>query len=149
MIDNTKNSEDSTMKYKSEMRMAENGNLIIHVPMIIRRRRGRKIIIAPNTPEAVLSKMQEVTQNAIIQALIRAFSWQAALETGKIESVSDLARQLKIDGSYVARILKLTALAPDIIEALVNGREPNGLSLAKLVKSFPEDWEEQRKWFGF
>jgi hypothetical protein len=49
----------------------------------------------------------------------------------------------------VARILKLTTLAPDIVEALINGEEPNGLSLAKLTQTFPEDWTEQRRQFGF
>ena len=49
----------------------------------------------------------------------------------------------------MARILKLTTLAPDIIEALINGEEPNGLSLAKLTQTFPEDWTEQRRQFGF
>jgi len=49
----------------------------------------------------------------------------------------------------VARILKLTTLAPDIVEALINGEEPNGLSLAKLTQTFPEDWAEQRALFGF
>lgn len=63
--------------------------------------------------------------------------------------MSALARKLGLDSSYVARILKLTTLAPDIIEAIINGDEPSGLSLAKLVKTFPENWEEQRKWVGF
>nr|WP_164083933.1 hypothetical protein [Dichelobacter nodosus] len=49
----------------------------------------------------------------------------------------------------MARILKLTTLAPDIVEALINGEEPNGLSLAKLTQIFPEDWAEQRRQFGF
>ena len=49
----------------------------------------------------------------------------------------------------MARILKLTTLAPDIVEALINGEEPNGLSLAKLTQTFPEDWTERRRQFGF
>ena len=62
---------------------------------------------------------------------------------------NQLARTLDVDGSYVARILKLTTLAPDIVEALINGEEPNGLSLAKLTQTFPEEWAEQRRQFGF
>ena len=54
-----------------------------------------------------------------------------------------------MDSSYVARTLKLTTLAPDIIEAIINGEEPSGLSLSKLVKTFPLDWGEQRTFFGF
>jgi hypothetical protein len=55
---------------------------------------------------------------------------------------------LEVDGSYVNRILKLTTLAPDIVEAIINGEEPDGLSLAKLTRTFPEDWREQRRFFG-
>jgi hypothetical protein len=54
-----------------------------------------------------------------------------------------------VDGSYVTRILKLTTLAPDIVEAIINGEEPNGLSLARLTLSFPAEWSEQRTSFGF
>jgi len=154
MIDSIKKSETialggSPMRYKSELRMAENGNLIIHVPMIIRRQRGRKIIVAPNAPDSDVQNLPDVTQNHIVQALARAFSWRDSLESGKIKSISALARKLNIDCSYVTRILKLTTLAPDIINAIISGTEPKGLSLAKLVKSFPEDWYEQRKLFRF
>ncbi|TFZ82494.1 hypothetical protein [Candidatus Macondimonas diazotrophica] len=77
------------------------------------------------------------------------FPGPTGLESGQIKSISELARTLDVDGSYVARILKLTTLAPDIVEALINGEEPNGLSLAKLTQTFPEDWAEQRRQFGF
>jgi len=92
---------------------------------------------------------QEPVQSAVLQALARAFSWADILESGQIKSISELARTLDVDGSYVARILKLATLAPDIVEALINGEEPNGLSLAKLTQTFPEDWAEQRRQFGF
>ena len=55
---------------------------------------------------------------------------------------------LEVDGSYVTRILKLTTLAPDIVEAIINGEEPDSLSLAKLTRAFPEEWGEQRRSFG-
>jgi hypothetical protein len=71
------------------------------------------------------------------------------LETGQVKSISELARNLEVDSSYVTRILKLTTLAPDIVEAIINGEEPDGLSLARLIKSFPEEWSEQRALFGF
>jgi hypothetical protein len=64
-------------------------------------------------------------------------------------SISELARNLEVDGSYMTRILKLTTLAPDIVEAIINGEEPDGLSLAKLIRAFPEEWSEQRSLLGF
>ena len=83
-------------------------------------------------------------------ALARAHRWQSKLDYGEFKSLNELARAVNRDASYVARILGLTLLAPDIIEALLDGREPDGLSLKKLTsKSLPLLWEEQRKEFGF
>ncbi len=137
------------MKMKPTITVADNGNLQIHIPMLIRRMRGRKTVIAPQALDGEIPGAQEPVQSAVLQALARAFSWADILESGQIKSISELARTLDVDGSYVARILKLTTLAPDIVEALINGEEPNGLSLAKLTQTFPEDWTEQRRQFGF
>ena len=76
--------------------------------------------------------------------MARAFAWADMIENGQFGSISELA-----DAAYVRRIIKLTTLAPDIIVALLNGEEPDGLSLARLVKVFPVDWAEQRRVFGF
>jgi len=58
--------------------------------------------------------------------------------------LSDLAKKLGLAAPYVTRILGLANLAPDIVEAVCNGSEPEGLSLARLVKGFPDDCEAQR-----
>jgi hypothetical protein len=62
---------------------------------------------------------------------------------------SELARNLEVDGSYVTRILKLTTLAPEIVDTIINGEEPDGLSLARLTRSFPEERDEQRSLLCF
>jgi len=111
--------------------------------------RGRKTVIVHQALDGEITGAQEPVQSAVLQALGRAFSWADILESGQIKSISELARTLGVDGSYVARTLKLTTLAPDIGEALINGEEPNGLSLAKLTQTFPEDWTERRHPFGF
>jgi len=129
--------------------VAENGNLHIHIPMLIRRMQGRKTIIAPEAIDGEIPGAPEPVQSAIVQAIARAFSWAEILESGDVNSISELARNLDVDGSYVARILKLTTLAPGIIEAIIKGDEPDGLSLAKLTQAFPEEWVEQRRVFGF
>ena len=137
------------MKSAPTITVAENGNLHIHIPMLIRRMQGRKTIIAPEALDGDIPGAPEPVQTAIIKALARAFSWADILESGKVGSISELARNLDVDGSYVARILRLTTLAPDIVEAILNGEEPYGLSLAKLIQTFPEEWGEQRQIFGF
>ncbi|MBP7232182.1 MAG: hypothetical protein KBA28_09640 [Syntrophaceae bacterium] len=137
------------MTMKPTITVADNGNLQIHIPMLIRRMRGCKTVIVHQALDGEITGAQEPVQSAVLQALGRAFSWADILESGQIKSISELARTLGVDGSYVARTLKLTTLAPDIGEALINGEEPNGLSLAKLTQTFPEDWTERRHPFGF
>ena len=125
------------------------GHLRIHIPMHIRRMRGRKMIFAPQALDGSVPDSPSDVQGAVVQALARAFLWSDAIESGAVGSVSDLAKALDIDNSYMVRILKLTTLAPDIIEAILNGEEPSGLSLARLIRTFPMDWEKQRVDFGF
>jgi hypothetical protein len=129
--------------------VAENGDMHIHVPLQIRKMQGRKLIIAPHALDGEIPDAPEPVQPALIQALGRAFAWTELIESGRVKSIAALARALNVDGSYAARILKLTTLAPDIIQAILNGEEPDGLSLAKLTESFPEDWTEQRIRFSF
>ncbi|MEE9369145.1 MAG: hypothetical protein V3V05_09855 [Pontiella sp.] len=134
---------------KATITVNKNGNLHIHIPMFVKRSHGRKVIYTPQTLEGDNADMPDVVQSAVVQSLARAFSWAELLENGEIKSVSELARSLYVDSSYISRTLKLTTLAPDIVEAILNGEEPDGLSLSKLVLSFPADWAEQRAHFGF
>ena len=137
------------MTAQPTLTLTETGNLRIHIPMHIRRMRGRKMIFAPQALDGEVPDSSSEVQGAVVQALARAFSWSEAIESGAVSSVSDLAKDLDMDNSYVARILKLTTLAPDIIEAILNGEEPSGLSLARLIRTFPLGWEQQRVLFGF
>ena len=137
------------MNRKPTLTVTETGNLKIHIPMRIRRMQGRKMVLAPRALDGDVSDSPAEVQTAVVQALGRAFSWAQAIESGKVHSITDLARGLDVDNSYVVRILKLTTLAPDIIEAILNGEEPTGLSLAKLTRTFSMDWEQQRALFRF
>ena len=71
-----------------------------------------------------------------------------ALESGQVRSVSELARQEGQERTFLFRALSLVDLAPDIIQAIVKGTEPDKLSLARLRKAIPDDWDEQRQLFG-
>ena len=137
------------MTTQPTLTLTETGNLQIHIPMHIRRMRGRKMIFAPQALDGDVPDSPAEVQTAVVQALGRALSWADAIESGKFHSITDLAGGLDVDISYVARILKLTTLAPDIIEAILNGEEPSGLSLAQLTRTFPMDWEQQKALFGF
>ncbi len=137
------------MTSQPTLTLSEAGNLQIHIPMHIRRMRGRKMIFAPQALDGDVPDSPSELQTAVVQALGRAFSWADAIENGEFHSVSDLAGSLDVDISYVVWVLKLTTLAPDIIEAILNGEGPSGLSLTRLIRTFPMDWERQRNLFGF
>jgi hypothetical protein len=78
------------------------------------------------------------------KALARAYRWKRLLEDGRYASISEVATAEKIDRGYVGSILRLTLLAPDIVEGILDGRQPDGLGLPALLKPFPLDWQRQQ-----
>ena len=128
--------------------VTDGDNILIRIPMRFKKRGGRKEIIAPEGLDRALPDA-DPAQQPIVTALARARRWQEMLDTGEVESLTALAEKMSVDRSYVSRVLQLMLLAPDIIEAILAGREPSGLSLAKLTQTFPVLWNEQRELFGF
>jgi hypothetical protein len=121
--------------------------VVVRIPMALKKRGGRKEIIVPDGLPG--SPTTSMAQAPLVTALARAFRWQELIENGSYSSITELADALGVDRSYVRRILQLTCLAPDIVEAIVRGEEPSGLSLEKLTKGMPMAWEEQRAVLGF
>ena len=128
--------------------VADGDNILIRIPMRFKKRGGRTEIIAPAGLDSAFPDGGPV-QQPIVTALARAKRWQEMLDAGEVASVTDLAERLNVDRSYASRILRLNLLAPDIVEAVLAGREPSGLSLAKLTQTLPVLWHEQREVFGF
>ena len=121
--------------------------IVIHIPMNLRCRSGRKeVVLPPGVTTASVAPAKPPSPLAL--ALARAFRWQEMIETGRAKSNSDLARKLKCDQSYVARTIRLASLAPDIIEAILDGQEPDGLSLRALRRDLPLRWDQQRRRLG-
>lgn len=81
----------------------------------------------------------------LVYALARAFRWRKLLETEAHGSTDELARAEKFNPSYVSRVLRLALLAPNIVEAILDGRQPEGTTLPALMQSQPETWMEQRR----
>jgi hypothetical protein len=118
--------------------------IVIDVPMSFRRRSGRKEVVLP--PGAVSAAAATPTPpTALALALARAFRWQEMIESGQVASNSDLARKLKLDQSYVARTIRLASLSPKLIEAVLDGQEPEALSVRNLRHEVPVMWEEQHE----
>jgi hypothetical protein len=116
--------------------------LIIRIPLPPRHRGARKFVVGPGG--IAWNGRRVVVDNTIVKALARAYRWKAMLESGEYGSVTDLAKSERINLSYVCRVLRLTLLAPDIAEALLDGRD-NGLQLANLLQPITVIWTEQRK----
>ncbi len=83
----------------------------------------------------------------MIKALARAFRWRRMLDTGAVATVTEIAARERINASYVSRVLRLTLLAPDIVEAILDGNQPPEMTLPVLMGPFPVDWAEQRSGF--
>ena len=121
--------------------------LTIHVPMTFKTRGGRKLVLSPDGVPS-WAKPRARVDNTMVKALARAFRWRKLLETGVYTIVEELAAAEKINPSYVSRVLRLTLLAPEIIEMIVDGRQPANLTMAKLTKPFPVEWKDQERLFG-
>jgi hypothetical protein len=120
--------------------------LTVRVPFAIRKRGGRKLIIAPGGVESAAPVRYRV-DNAMVKALARAFRWRKLLETGVYGTIEELAAAEKINPSYVSRILRMTLLAPDIVDAVLNGKYSPALTLSALMKPFPIEWKDQQPFF--
>ncbi|WP_135468378.1 hypothetical protein [Crenalkalicoccus roseus] len=114
--------------------------LTVVIPLRVKPSGGRKAMVTPGV--LVLERRQDIT---LIKAVARAFRWRRMLETGRFSTINELAAAEKINSSYVSRVLRLTLLAPDIVEAILNGRQPEGMTLPGLMEPFPVSWEEQRR----
>jgi hypothetical protein len=118
--------------------------ITVRIPITIRRRGGRKLVLAPDgTPETRPALHRQVN-NAMVKAIARAFRWREMLENGTHATIAEIAAAEKVNDSYVGRVLRLTLLAPDIVEAILNGRQPAEMTLAVLLRPFPVGWAAQR-----
>ena len=99
----------------------------------VRQRRGRKLVI---TPDGETQRPRRRIDSALVKAIARAHRWQRMLENGDYSSLTDLAAAEKINLSYMSRVLRLTLLAPELVEAILDGRQLEGVSLPALMRPF-------------
>ena len=116
--------------------------LTVRVPFLIRKRGGRKLAIAADG--TTLAPPRARIDGTLVKALARAHRWNKLLETGRYGSAAELAAAEKINPSYVSRILRLTLLAPEIVEAIVEGRQADSIEVDLLLQPFASSWEVQR-----
>jgi hypothetical protein len=81
--------------------------------------------------------------STLLKALARGFRWRKLLETADFATIEEIAEAERINPSYVSRVLRMTLLAPEIVEAILAGRQPEGLTMAKAMQPFPVEWIKQ------
>ncbi len=113
--------------------------ITIHVPFRFIKRGGRKEVQLPDG-----APVHRRTDNTLIKALARAFRWKRMLDSGEFTTINELAEREGIAPSYMTRVLRLTLLAPDIVEAILDGRQGPEVTLRRLLEGFPMEWVGQR-----
>lgn len=111
----------------------------IHVPFRLVKRGGRKEMQLPEG-----ASIQRRPDDALVKALARAFRWKRMLDSGNFATIAELAEREGITLSYLTRILRLTLLAPDLVAAILDGRQAAAVTLARLMEALPAEWPEQR-----
>ena len=115
---------------------------IVSISVSFLQRGGRKQVLSP--PGTAPWSPAPRVDGALVKAVVRAHRWRHMLESGEFSSSAELAKAEKVNDSYLSRILRLTLIAPDIIEAILSGRQPRTLQLDDLLKPLPAAWEQQR-----
>ena len=111
----------------------------VHIPFRLVTRGGRKEMQLPDG-----ASCQRKMDNTLIKALARAFRWKRMLESGEFATIAELAEHEGIAPSYMTRVMRLTLLAPETVEVILDGRQEPKVTLARLMSYFPVGWEEQR-----
>ena len=124
------------MKIRTEK--LENGNLRVHLPVVLRCRGGHRRIVP-------LDGDEPASETPLATMLARAWSWQRAIDEGRYANGKELAAALGIDRSRVSRTLRLATLSPEIVHRIVSGDVPPTLNDRRLRESIPLDWEEQER----
>jgi hypothetical protein len=114
----------------------------LHVPFRIVKLGGRKEM---QLPEGI--KQPRRTDNTLVKALARAFRWKRMLESGEFTTIAELAEREGIAASYMTRVMRLTLLAPDIVEAILDRKQGPEVTLARALGPFPVAWVEQPEHF--
>ncbi len=119
----------------------------VDLPMTFKPRGGRKVIVLPDGTPGNPAPTATI-DNTMTKAVARAFRWPRLLENGTYGCLEEIGKAEKIGASFVSRIIRLALLAPDIVEAILGGKQPTSLTLKDLMAPFPVEWAGQREQFG-
>ena len=117
--------------------------MTVHIPLVFKKHGGRRTVVSPDGHAWEASA--PLVDRTLVKALVRAFRWRRLLDDGVHATFEELAKAVGVSQSYVSRVLRLTLLAPDIVEAILDGRQPERMRLDDLLQGFPVQWERQRR----
>lgn len=118
------------------------GSVTLSIPINFKRHGGRKYIIAPTEPAKATAPKE-----SMLKALGRAFHWQSMIENDPSLTHEAIANKVGYNPGYVSKIMHMTLLAPDVIEAILDRNYPKYLTLTDIQKA-GFMWDEQRRIFG-
>ena len=114
----------------------------VHIPIALRHQGGRKQVVTPADAAPWIPRASRI-DSALVKAIVRAHRWRDMLESGRHATIRDLAKAENINESYLSRVLRLTLLAPAVVESVLEGQQPPGLDLDGLLEPFPTNWALQ------
>ena len=114
----------------------------VHIPITLRHQGGRKQVVTPADAAPWIPRAARI-DSTLVKAAVRAHRWRDMLESGRYSTVRDLAKAESINESYISRVLRLTLLAPVIIQSILEGQQPVGLELDGLLGPIPQNWAQQ------
>jgi hypothetical protein len=115
----------------------------VHIPITLRHQGGRKQVVTPADAPPWIPRASRI-DSTLVKAVVRAHRWRDMLESGRHATVRDLAKAESINESYLSRVLRLTLLAPAIIQSILEGHQSAELELEGLLEPFPANWAQQR-----
>lgn len=123
---------------------SKNGRtMVVHIPIVLKKWGARKQIIHPPGMDTAPPR-----DESLAKLVAKAHKWLRLLESGQFQSIKELAEKENVDNSYLSKVLNLTLLAPDIVTAILDGRQPSTMTWRELRKPFPALWTEQRQKWG-
>ena len=117
-------------------------SITVQVQLTVRRRPGRKTVVTPGGEASGVVRTR--ADPTLLKALARAHRWQKLLDEGRYASISELAVAERVERGFLGKMLRLTLLAPKLVEAIMDGHQPQGVDMSALQR-FPELWKEQAR----
>ena len=135
-------------KYPGRTVRIDGDKIVVSIPVKFYRRNGRQMVKTKSTDGGGFHETRSGINKELATAIAKSYQWQEQLESGEYTTLEELASANGVDRTYVGRLLKLTSLSPDLVEKILDGNEPPGVSLRQLRIGIPPLWSEQRQLWG-